>query len=407
MNEPLHVTPEDLESQEDRFSRFRLIGWWDQSRLRQAKVLVIGAGALGNEIIKNLALLGVGHLIIADKDRVENSNLSRSVLYRSEDSGKPKSLVAAEAARRIYPDIKVRSIQCDVIHDLGAGVYRWADLVLGGLDNREARLSINRHCWRVGRPWIDGAIEIIQGVARVFVPDLSQQNPCYECTMSQRDWDLLAHRRSCNLLTRAQMEAGHVPTTPTIASIIAGIQVQEAVKLLHGLPTLSGSGLVFAGDSTDAYQVAYQRKPDCLSHETLDPIIELSQTSDELTPARILSQARDILGPQAVLELNRDIARSLHCNRCDRFQEVFRSLGALSTRDAVCPNCGHPEREVITFHTIDGNESFTDRPLSQLGIPRFDILTARTRDRSIGFQIMGDSESVLGEDFTETGLDLL
>lgn len=407
MNDTLHITPKDLVSDEDRFSRFRLIGWWDQSRLSNARVLVIGAGALGNEIIKNLALLGVGHLIIADKDRIENSNLSRSVLYRSEDSGKPKSLVAAEAAKRIYPDIKVRPIQCDVIHDLGAGVYRWADLVLGGLDNREARLSINRQCWRVGRPWIDGAIEVIQGVARVFVPDILQQNPCYECTMSQRDWDLLAHRRSCNLLTRSQMQSGRVPTTPTIASIIAGIQVQEAVKLLHGLPTLSGRGLVFAGDSTDAYQVEYQRKPDCLSHETFDRIIELPQSSDELTALQVLEQARGLLGPQAVLELNRDIARGLHCKRCDQLQDVFKSLGALSTQDAVCPNCGHAEREVMTFHTIVGNESFADRLLSNLGLPRFDILTARTHDRAIGFQVMGDAESVLGEDFMETGLDLL
>jgi adenylyltransferase/sulfurtransferase len=70
-------------AQEDRFHRFRLICWWDQARLRRARVLVIGAGAPGNEIIKHLALLGVGNLFIADLDRVENSNLSRSVLYRA------------------------------------------------------------------------------------------------------------------------------------------------------------------------------------------------------------------------------------------------------------------------------------------------------------------------------------
>src|SRR6516225_4840179 len=86
-------------AQEDRFHRFRLIGWWDQARLRRARVLVIGAGALGNEIIKNLALLGVGTLFIADLDRVENSNLSRSVLYRADDRGRFKAAVAARAAR--------------------------------------------------------------------------------------------------------------------------------------------------------------------------------------------------------------------------------------------------------------------------------------------------------------------
>src|SRR5437868_15434920 len=106
---PLQITPADASAaEEDRFHRFRLIGWWDQKKLAAAKVLVVGAGALGNEIVKNLALLGVGHVLIADLDRVENSNLSRSVLYRASDDGRPKAEVAASAARDIYPDLKIQ-----------------------------------------------------------------------------------------------------------------------------------------------------------------------------------------------------------------------------------------------------------------------------------------------------------
>src|SRR5439155_1409068 len=90
---------QDVELPDDapmnRVARFKLIGWWDQNRLAAARVLVIGAGALGNEIIKNLALLGVGHVLIADMDRVENSNLSRSVLYREHDNGALKATTAA------------------------------------------------------------------------------------------------------------------------------------------------------------------------------------------------------------------------------------------------------------------------------------------------------------------------
>ena len=80
----------DLAAEEDRFARFRLISWWDQQRLERARVLVVGAGALGNEIIKNLALLGIGHLFVADRDRIEMSNLSRSVLFRRADCGRTK-----------------------------------------------------------------------------------------------------------------------------------------------------------------------------------------------------------------------------------------------------------------------------------------------------------------------------
>src|SRR5438874_13606964 len=84
----MQPTPSPLLSlQEGRFARLEAIEWWNQSLLSGAKVLVIGAGALGNEVIKNLALLGVGHLVVADMDRVELSNLSRSVLFREEDEG--------------------------------------------------------------------------------------------------------------------------------------------------------------------------------------------------------------------------------------------------------------------------------------------------------------------------------
>jgi len=214
--ETIQIRTDEPEPDEARFSRFGLISWWDQKKLSAARVLVIGAGALGNEIIKNLALLGVGNVFIADKDCIENSNLSRSVLYRESDAGKSKAEVAARAAKEIYPQINVAYFHGDVVHDLGAGVFRWADLVIGGLDNREARITINRHCFRVNRPWIDGAIEQIQGVARVFVP--SGDGPCYECTMSERDWKVLQARRSCNLLTRREMEGGKTPTTPTISS---------------------------------------------------------------------------------------------------------------------------------------------------------------------------------------------
>ena len=131
--------------------------------------------------------------------------------------------------------------------------------MLGGLDNREARLSINRQCWRLGRPWIDGAIEQIEGCARVFVPK-DDAAPCYECTMSERDWKLLQMRRSCNLLSATEMEGGKTPTTPTISSIIAGVQCQEAVKLLHGMESIAGMGWVFSGLGVDGYQVQYQRK---------------------------------------------------------------------------------------------------------------------------------------------------
>ncbi len=348
--------------------------------------------ALGNEIVKNLALLGVGHLLIADLDRIENSNLSRSVLYRAADNGAFKAEVAVRAAGEIYPQIKAHAFVGNVVYDLGVGVFRWADVVIGGLDNREARLAINRNCWRCNRPWIDGAIEQIQGTARVFAPD----GPCYECTMSETDWRLLQARRSCNLLSREQMETGHTPTTPTISSIIAGVQSQEAVKLLHGLETIRGRGFVFDGLSTEAYQVEFQRKASCYSHEILQEIIPLDASALTHTAGDLLREVRQRLGAGAGLEFARDVLHKLVCPACGKEETMFASLGRVPASAAFC-SCGpNVRREPVTFHTIRGDESFLDQPLASIGVPLFDVLIARAGDRAIGLELAADAPRVLG-----------
>ena len=225
---------------EDRYSRLRLIPWWDQERLRRASIMVVGAGAIGNELIKDLALLGIGRILIVDMDRIENTNLTRSVLFRAKDVGRFKAEVAAERACEMNPDVHAKAFIANVIDDVGLGVFRRMDVVLGGLDNREARLAINQSCYKVNKPWIDGAIEALNGFARVFTPP---DGPCYECTMTETDWMLINKRKSCALLTHEEMNEGKIPTTPTSSAIIAGIQVQELLKILHSdraLPTLAG-----------------------------------------------------------------------------------------------------------------------------------------------------------------------
>lgn len=377
----------------DRFHRFGLISWWDQKKLASARILVVGAGALGNEIVKNLSLLGIGNVLIADMDRIENSNLSRSVLYREAHNGRSKADIAAEAAREIYPQIRSHSFSGNIVHDLGLGVFRWADIVIGGVDNREARLAINRNCYKVGRPWIDGAIEVLSGLVRVFVPD----GPCYECTMTALDWKLLQARRSCNLLSRDQMQTGKTPTTPTISSIIAGLQCQETVKYLHGMETMRGTGWIFDGTTADASTVQYQRKSDCCSHETLKEIIPVDFGVASVTARQLLDHARSILGAPAHLELSRDILSSLTCPRCRQTERIFASLGKVPAAKAFCPHCPQSQRDIQTFYKIWGQEEFLDMTLAELGVPLFDIVIARSSDgREIGLELAGDAVEALG-----------
>jgi molybdopterin/thiamine biosynthesis adenylyltransferase len=376
---------------EDRFERFRLIGWWDQRRISAAKVLVVGAGALGNEILKNLALLGFENLVVVDLDAIELSNLSRTVLYRADDIGKPKAAVAAEAVRRILPSARVQPLDANILQDVGLGLFGWANIVIAGLDNREARLWINRCAWKMNRPWIDGAIEGISGLARVFIPG---KPPCYECTLGEVDWQILEKRLSCNLLTRAEMETGKVPTTPTTASIVAGIEVQEAVKLLHGLPTLESSAFVFEGLNHSSYRLTYTENPDCMSHHTFEEVMELTQSSDELTLRDLHSRAQEDLGADAIVEFSRDIVHRLDCPKCGSSEEVFAAVGSVSYERGRCPRDGEM-RIVVAVHSFAGAESFGARRLSELGLPLFDVFVARTLDREIAYLIAGDRDRVL------------
>jgi adenylyltransferase/sulfurtransferase len=389
MNSPLAPTA----ASEDRFSRFRLIGWWDQEKLRQARVLVIGAGALGNEILKNLALLGFANIVIVDLDTIEASNLSRSVLYRDSDIGRAKADAAADGVRQIFPEATVQSITADAVHGLGLGVFGWADLVLAGLDNREARLWINRACWEMKKPWVDGAIEGINGVARVFVPGTP---PCYECTLGETDWAILNRRMSCNLLRLETSSEGKVATTPTISSIIAGLQVQEAVKLLHGLPVLAGHGFIFEGLNHTSYKVEYTENPDCMSHYTFEDVVTLPEASHELSLAALLERARRDLGAEdVVLEFSRDVIHKLACPGCGAEEDLFAAVGTVSYGQGRCTSCGQM-RTVVTAHSFTGTEAFGNRTPEQMGLPRFDVFVARSAERETAYVIGGDAGAVLG-----------
>ncbi|MGC2697032.1 MAG: ThiF family adenylyltransferase [Candidatus Angelobacter sp.] len=379
---------------DDRFSRFRLIGWWDQEKLRSARVLVIGAGALGNEILKNLALLGFANIVVVDLDSIESSNLSRSILFRASDVGRHKADVAAEAVKNIFPEAHVRPITTNVVHGLGLGLFGWADIILAGLDNREARLWINRACWKMNKPWIDGAIEGINGVARAFLPGTP---PCYECTLGETDWAILNKRMSCNLLALENDVAGKVATTPTISSIIAGLQVQEAVKLLHGLPVLAGKGFIFEGLNHTSYKVEYTESADCMSHYTFSEMVSLEETSHGLTLAQLLDRARRQLGAEDVIvEFSRDIIHKLVCPGCGAEGELFAAVGTVPYAQGKCPACAQM-RAVITAHSYAGRELFGGRTLDQLGLPIFDVFTARSAEREIAFLIAGDKKEVLGQ----------
>ncbi|HEX9048526.1 MAG TPA: ThiF family adenylyltransferase [Verrucomicrobiae bacterium] len=382
--------PAPIRVSDGRFARLEAIEWWDQARLSRAKILVIGAGALGNEVIKNLALLGVGHVAIADMDRIELSNLSRSPLFRESDEGKFKAECAAGAAKDIFPGMTATPLAGNILADLGLGWFRWADVVIGALDNREARVFVNSACARVGRPWIDGGIEVLHGVARGFAPP---QTACYECTMSRVDWDLLNKRRSCSLLARRAFAQRGTPTTPTTASVIGAIQVQETVKLLHGRAALLGRGFVFDGAEHNSYTTAYPIDPECPWHEAPAPIETRPEFSAQTRLSEIWREAEARFGGVDALDFSREIVECLECPACGAREDIFQPAEKIREDQLSCGKCG-AEAAPSFLHSVGPAAGALERTAAQVGLPAWDIVWARRGGTAIGFELSGDNPSL-------------
>jgi adenylyltransferase/sulfurtransferase len=384
---PLHVP--NLKT--DRLGTFELISWWECEKVRAARVLVVGAGALGNEVLKNLALMGVGHLFVIDFDTIEAANLSRSVLFRESDARRSKAEVAAARVRTLNPEVHVQYLHGDVTSQLGLGVIRRMDAVVGCLDNREARLAINRFCYWSGKPWVDGAIQELLGLVRVFVPG---HGGCYECSLTEAARRDLSLRYSCPLLARQNILLGKVPTTPTIASIIGGMQAQEALKLIHGMPVEAGKVIHFNGMTNEMHTSAYLPREDCESHWTYGSIQELPARADRTTLEELLRIARSDLGAEAVLDLDQELVLALTCPSCHTTETVLRPISEVTFEAGHCPVCGLL-RETQLTHQISGQEAFLHRTLASVGVPALHVMRAHNAREFRFYELTGDLPEAL------------
>jgi len=264
---------------------YQLINWWKPEQIHNAKVLVVGAGALGNEVLKNLALLNIGNIVLIDFDRIEYSNLSRSVLFREADceDNRYKVEVAAERVKEINPNVNIKGINGDVTIDIGLGLIRQMDVVIGCLDNRFARLMLNRMCHKVNTTWVDGGIENLSGQLSVFKPGTS----CYECQLPQQAMEQIRYRMGCADIAQRNANFGRIATTPISASIIAALQVQEALKIIVDKGSTTDF-LYIDGMNNLFLQSKYgENKEDCLSHYHYDEIEEMASLSHTDTVAAV------------------------------------------------------------------------------------------------------------------------
>lgn len=202
------------------------IGYDGQLRLRRATVCVVGTGGLGNPIAERLAAMGVGTLRIVDRDVIEFTNLHRQTMFREADVGKVKVEVAAERLRTLNPGCTIQPLPVSVNEGSAAGVVEGCDVVIDALDSVDARYALNRACVREGIPFVTGAAVGVTGQVFTVMPGRSA---CYHCMFPDLDEDAMP---SCGI------EGVH----PSILSIVGGLEVSEATKVVMGRePALSGT----------------------------------------------------------------------------------------------------------------------------------------------------------------------
>ncbi|EDQ05916.1 Molybdopterin-synthase adenylyltransferase [Sulfitobacter indolifex] len=241
------------DSELNRYARhivLREVGGAGQKALKNAKVLVVGAGGLGAPALQYLAAAGVGTIGVIDDDEVENANLQRQVIHKDAAIGTPKVFSAQAEMLAQNPHITVRPYHRRLTDDIAAELVAGYDLVLDGTDNFDTRYRVNAACVAAGVPLISGALSQWEGQLSVFDP--ARGAPCYRCIFPEAPAAGLAP--SC-------AEAGVIGPLP---GVIGTMMALEAVKLIAGAGSvLRGQMMIYDGLYSESRQIKITRREGC------------------------------------------------------------------------------------------------------------------------------------------------
>jgi adenylyltransferase/sulfurtransferase len=253
-----------------RYSRHLIIpdvGMTGQKRLKNAKVLVIGAGGLGSPALLYLAAAGVGTLGIAEFDEVDESNLQRQVIHGQSDIGRPKADSARDSIAEINPlvDVIVHNERLD--NDNVMEIFAGYDLIVDGTDNFATRYMVNDAAYFLKIPYVWGSIYRFDGQASVFWPTLEGADaPCYRCLYPEPP------------------PPGMVPSCAeggvlgVLCASIGSIQVNEAIKLLTGIgDPLVGKLMIYDALEMEYRKLKVRKDPNCAlcgEHPTVTGLID-------------------------------------------------------------------------------------------------------------------------------------
>lgn len=413
MSKEFKTRRKTLQKSETFDDRQKRIPGWDRDAIRNATVLVIGAGAIANETIKNLALLGFGHIIVADFDTIEFTNLTRTVLFSQNDINKKKAEVAVQKylEMNLEPTATADTFDGDVVYELGDGVIRRADIVLGCLDNLETRFAVNHACMRYNIPYIDAAIDALSWTLKVCN---GHDYGCFECfggnALSESRF-----RQSCANTMRKADENNKAATVQTSSAFVSAFQVQEALRTICNLNPTYGKEYWFWKNTLNVFDMKIDSKY-CPSHASPFPPREtINQTplSYRNTLREFLSYISDTEYDTFVTDEDKERAYVLKspCPGCGKMVDVNLCYYKYFSDDFFCDDCKKNNRvfrdkvvesdlELLYEFSLETTPDYLlDKPLSEFGIPAFHVVAAKNSktEKRAYFELTKDFTEVLPE----------
>lgn len=378
--------------------------------IKSVKILVIGVGAGGNEVLKNLLLMGFGNFTIIDFDIVEDSNLSRTTLFRKEDIGKSKSILAAERLKELalHDNPNIKGLHGNFMTDFGKGLFMEHDIVISCVDTQRCRAFINDWCVRTKTPFFEMGFERYNVNISFFAPTGQMQQedgkiidclPSSDghfprflgdfpvCLREEIGFGNFEERRnSCSGFKIHDINLAKIPTIQVSASMAGTLIAIELVKFLSGIDSIRNKMLFFSGNSYETLAVGYKRDSRCSIHEE-DRDIDVLQINGDLTVAELLSAIHDKYNSEVILNLKDSFILSGECHICGKTINYNKKSSEIYDEERWCEDC---RKKYLNYSDMIEHRSNLKRvpseitdtilpdilklKISQIGIPSNDIV---------------------------------
>ena len=362
----------------------RVIGKEVGEKIKDTKILVVGAGAGGNEVLKNLALMGFGNFTIVDFDPIEDSNLSRTTLFSKGDIGKSKAEIAAKALQQIslheLPSIQGINAK---IQDIGKQIFLENDIIVCCVDTMDARAYINDWCVRLQKPFFEMGFEKFT-VQISFFPNEKPTDACLREVIGFGDF--VGTRQSCSKLKMVDTQLSHIPTIQVAAALAGVLVATEIIMFLKGESRLKNKVLQYAADYHRVLPINYPQSERCYLHENINYQIYKSALNVESNTFKdLLTELKDKLNSDFYINWNEEYIYSMECESCGKEMSIKKFKSEIYDTERWCSECQdkYSENENVKtkwvinkelFLTNPNHKFFLELPISDFGIKDNDII---------------------------------